>query len=77
MKLILGPVSDSRFLERIGRTPCEVGSQHVGVAHWVDLGVPGDRDHSVRIFCATPEAAEGLAAAFVKCGPQRVNRQED
>ena len=60
-----------------GRTPCEVGSQHVGVAHWVDLGVLGDRNHSLRIFCITPEAAEALADAFVRCGAKRVHRQVD
>lgn len=59
------------------RTPSEVDSQHVGVAHWVDLGVLGDRNHRLRIFCTTPEAAEALADAFVKCGARRVNRQVD
>ena len=65
------------FSVHFGRTACEVGSQHVGVAHWVDLGVPGDRNHRLRIFCTTPEAAEALAAAFVLCGAKRVTRQVD
>lgn len=60
-----------------GRTPCEVDCQHVGVAHWTDLGVPGDRNHSLRIFCTTREAAEALAEAFVICGARRVNHQVD
>jgi hypothetical protein len=58
-----------------GRTPSEVDSQHVGVAHWVDLGILGDRNHRLRIFCTTHAAAEALAEAFVKCGAKRVNRQ--
>jgi uncharacterized protein YaeQ len=60
-----------------GRTPSEVDTQHVGVAHWVDLGVSGDRNHRLRIFCTTAEAAEVLTAAFVRCGARRVNHQID
>jgi hypothetical protein len=58
-----------------GKTPSEVDSQHVGVAHWVDLGVLGDRNHRLRIFCTTHDGAEALAEAFVKCGARRVNHQ--
>ena len=58
-----------------GRTASEVDSQHVGVAHWVDLGAVGDRNHRLRIFCTTREAAEALAEAFVKCGANRVSSQ--
>lgn len=60
-----------------GKTPSEVDTQHVGVAHWVDLGVSGDRNHRLRIFCTTAEAAEVLTAAFVRCGARRVNHQID
>jgi hypothetical protein len=58
-----------------GRTRCEVDCQHVGVAHWVDLGAVGDKNHRLRIFCTTHDGAEALAEAFVKCGAKRVNRQ--
>jgi hypothetical protein len=47
------------------------------VAHWVDLGVLGDRNHRLRIFCTTAQAAEALCRAFVTCGARRVNRQVD
>jgi hypothetical protein len=60
-----------------GKTPSEVDTQHVGVAHWVDLGVLGDRNHRLRIFCTTAQAAEALCRAFVTCGARRVNRQVD
>ena len=58
-----------------GRTRCEVDSQHAGVAHWVDLGAVGDKNHRLRIFCTTHDAAEALAEAFVRCGAKRVSRQ--
>jgi hypothetical protein len=60
-----------------GRTPSEVDTQHVGVAHWVDLGVLGDRNHRLRIFCTTAEAADALTEAFIRCGARRVNHQID
>ena len=49
----------------------------MGVAHWVDLGVLSDRNHSLRIFCTTAEAAEALCRAFVTCGAKRVNHEID
>ena len=76
-QLLTQEVSVIDISVHFGRTACEVDSQHVGVAHWIDLGVPGDRNHRLRIFCTTLEAAETLAEAFVKCGAKRVHRQVD
>ena len=60
-----------------GKTASEVDSQHVGVAHWVDVGAVGDKNHRLRIFCTTHDSAEALTEAFVKCGARRVTRQVD
>ena len=59
-----------------GRADAKVESEHVGVAHWVNLwATQNGPANGVRIFCTTPEAAEALAEAFVRCGARRINRQ--
>ena len=61
-----------------GRADARVESEHIGRSHWVNLwATPNGPTNGVRIFCTTPEAAEVLAAAFVRCGARRVHRQVD
>ena len=62
-----------------GRADSRVQCEHIrGTVHWVNLWArPNEPTNGVRIFCSTPEAAEALAEAFVKCGARRVNRQVD
>jgi hypothetical protein len=58
-----------------GRADARVESEHIGTAHCVNLwAAQNGPTNGVRIFCTTPEAAEALAEAFVKCGARRVNR---
>ena len=61
-----------------GRANARVESAHIGRVHWVNLwAIQNSPTNGVRVFCVDRDSAEGLAAAFVRCGAVRVRRLVD